>query len=167
MYNIQDNKLTLSYSMTTIQEEISKRTSYLGKNRSAEDTPHLLDLLHMSKDETDLFTTFMQTAMADVYDAVGKYGKRIGSDSFLYDTATNTITYTIDHPRYLADNYVRPLDIAVNEALVCHITANWLSFAYPSEQKQWDARYAAALNSVYNRLNAFFPNVMRVVPRWF
>lgn len=159
--------LKLSYAMDKIQEEISMRTSYLGKNRSAEGTPHLLDLVHMSKDETELFVSFMQTAMADVYDAVGKYGKRIGKDSFEFNPHTHTITYTIEHPRDLSENYIRPLDIAVKEALVCHITADWLSFAYPNEQQAWATRYAAALDSVYHRLNQFFPNVMRVVPRWF
>ena len=65
--------LHLWYKLPMIQKEIDKRTSYLGKFRRTEEAQHLLDLLRMSKDETDLFIPFAKAAMADVSDALRIY----------------------------------------------------------------------------------------------
>ena len=57
-----------SYSLVALQQEIEKRTFYLGKYRKTEEAQHLLDLIGMSRDEGDLLYPFVQAAMADVYD---------------------------------------------------------------------------------------------------
>ncbi len=64
--------LHLFYSLLSLQKEIEKRTFYLGKYRTDEKNgvPHLLDLIGMSRDETDILYPFAKSAMADVYDAL-------------------------------------------------------------------------------------------------
>ena len=62
--------LHLYYKLEWLQEEIEKRSSYLGKFRKTEEAAHLLDLLAMTKDEEDLFYPFAKAAMADVFDAL-------------------------------------------------------------------------------------------------
>lgn len=57
-----------SYSLLALQQEIEKRTFYLGKYRRTEEAQHLLDLIGMSRDEGDLLYPFVKAAMADVYD---------------------------------------------------------------------------------------------------
>lgn len=65
--------LHLYYRLEWLQQEIEKRSSYLGKFRKTEEQQHLLDLLAMTKDEQDLFYPFVKAASADVFDALQKY----------------------------------------------------------------------------------------------
>lgn len=64
--------LHLYYSLLSLQQEIEKRTFYLGKYRTDENgnKPHLLDLIGMSRDEADILYPFAKSAMADVFDAL-------------------------------------------------------------------------------------------------
>lgn len=64
--------LHLFYSLLSLQKEIEKRTFYLGKYRTDKENgaPHLLDLIGMSRDESDILYPFAKSAMADVYDAL-------------------------------------------------------------------------------------------------
>lgn len=65
--------LNLWYKIEQLQEEIEKRSSYLGKFRRTEEAQHLLDLIAMTKDEENLFYPFAEAAMADVFDALVYY----------------------------------------------------------------------------------------------
>ncbi len=65
--------LHLYYRLEWLQQEIEKRSSYLGKFRKTEEQQHLLDLLAMTKDEQDLFYPFVKAASADVFDALQQY----------------------------------------------------------------------------------------------
>ena len=69
----EKNVLHLYYKLEWLQEEIEKRTSYLGKFRRTEEAKHLLDLISMTKDEEDLFYPFARAAMADVFDVLRQY----------------------------------------------------------------------------------------------
>ena len=67
-----ERTLHLYYSLLNLQKEIEKRTFYLGKYRSDEQAPHLLDLIGMSRDEADVLYPFAKAAMADVFDALNR-----------------------------------------------------------------------------------------------
>lgn len=79
-----------------------------------------------------------------------------------------SIHYTIEFPPYLSPNYIEPMDVALREALVCHIISHWLETAYPvdKELERWNVRYAAAAKSVRDRLNVFRPQVGKITPHW-
>lgn len=81
------------YPLALLQEEVHKRTSYLGKHRNSENAPHLLDLISMTKDEDDLFHSFARTAMAKVFDPLGKMTKHI-EKAYLWEANATTLTLT-------------------------------------------------------------------------
>lgn len=64
------NFLHFNYRVKDLQEEIEKRTSYLGKFRKGESAEHLLDLVAMTKDEENLLIPFAQDAMGEVFDSL-------------------------------------------------------------------------------------------------
>lgn len=66
--NTDYSQLHFNYKKEDLQNEVEKRTSYLGKFRRTEKASHLLDLIAMTKDEEDLFIPLMKSAMADVFD---------------------------------------------------------------------------------------------------
>lgn len=68
--NIRKDILHIYYPVNMIQDEVEKRSSYLGKFRQTEQAQHLLDLLAMTRDETDLFYPFMREAMACIFDVL-------------------------------------------------------------------------------------------------
>lgn len=78
-----------------------------------------------------------------------------------------SIRYLITYPQELNTQYIAPLDIALHEALVCHIIKSWLEYAYPSEVEVWDAKYAKALKNVYSRANMQVKPIVKLTPRWF
>lgn len=85
--------LHLWYSLSMLQEEIDKRSSYLGKFRRTEEAAHLLDLIRMSKDETDLFIPFAKAAMADVSDALRLYMPK-RENGYWWREGTETLVFT-------------------------------------------------------------------------
>jgi hypothetical protein len=100
--------LHLYYPIEVIREEVHKRTSYLGKHRSSENAPHLLDLISMTVDEEGLFQSFIRTAMMKVFEPLGKHTKNIDS-AYIWDV--NAITVDIEQgaspaTRYDKGNYV-------------------------------------------------------------
>ena len=60
------------YNIDTLKKEVDMRTSYLGRFRKSEDAAHLLDRLRFSGDESDLFTSFLKSAMAEIFMFIGK-----------------------------------------------------------------------------------------------
>lgn len=68
--------LHLWYKIPMIQEEIDRRSSYLGKFRRTEEAQHLLDLIRMSKDEEPLFIPFAKAAMVDIFDVLNRYAPK-------------------------------------------------------------------------------------------
>ena len=88
---LQYNVLHLYYKLSFLQEEIDKRSSYLGKLRRTEEAQHLLDLIRMSKDEENLFYPFAKEAMADVFDALSLYTPHLRR-AFLWREGRVTVT---------------------------------------------------------------------------
>lgn len=85
--------LHLYYSLLSLQQEIEKRTFYLGKYRTDENgnKPHLLDLIGMSRDEADILYPFAKSAMADVFDAL--HSSTIGiPKQYKWEDKPNVIT---------------------------------------------------------------------------
>ena len=64
---------TFWYKTSRLREEISKRTSFLGKMRGAEGQPHLLDRIALTADEEELFREYLRTAASDVYDMLAPF----------------------------------------------------------------------------------------------
>lgn len=168
-------RLHLYYPLQVLMKEVSKRTAYLGKNRSAEGAPHLLDLIHMTEDEANLFDTCCRNAMSDLYDTISKYSIEIrDEDTYQYDTTdakdeeyNHSIHYVMNYPPYLTRQYAESLDWSMFNALVCHIIHEWLGYAYPAEEAAWAERYQKALDAVYSRANQFVPSTGRFAPCWF
>lgn len=100
--------LHLYYPLALLQEEIHKRTSYLGKHRGTENAPHLLDLIAMTKDESDLFHSFARSAMAKVFDPLGKHTRHI-EKAYIWDVNCRTITLThgaVPPQTYIKGDYI-------------------------------------------------------------
>lgn len=93
MLNSEEDKdiLHLYYKLKWLQEEIEKRTSYLGKFRRTEEAKHLLDLIAMTKDEEDLFYPFAKAAMAEVFDALQLYIPQTHEKVYLWNEGKNTV----------------------------------------------------------------------------
>lgn len=100
--------LHLYYPLALLQEEIHKRTSYLGKHRGTEDTPHLLDLIAMTKDESDLFHSFARTAMMKVFEPLSKQTRDV-EKAYLWEVNCHTVTLThgaVPPQTYVKGDYV-------------------------------------------------------------
>lgn len=78
-----------------------------------------------------------------------------------------SIRYLLTYPKELNMHYILPLDIALKEALVCHIIKEWLGYAYPDEVEVWEVKYAKALQNVYSRSNMQEKPITKLIPRWF
>jgi len=84
------------YKLPMLQDEIDKRSSYLGKFRRTEEAQHLLDLIRMSKDEHNLFIPFAKAAQADVYDALVTHMPRV-QKTYFFREGKDTIVFN-NHP---------------------------------------------------------------------
>lgn len=78
-----------SYRMSYLQEQIDTITSNIGKHRSSESASHLMDLIRMSKDESELFYTYVQKAAADVFERINMYATGLPK-SYVYDDTKKT-----------------------------------------------------------------------------
>lgn len=87
--------LHLWYKIEWLKKEVEKRSSYLGKFRRTEEAKHLLDLISMTQDETDLFIPFAKDAMADVYDALHLYMPK-HEKAYFWREGKDTVEFTDD-----------------------------------------------------------------------
>lgn len=84
MYNIipvphtESSKLHFCYRLADLQNEIEKRTSYLGKFRNTDTAAHLQDVIAMTKDETNLFSSLIEETSQEVFDSFRKGVLNIG-----------------------------------------------------------------------------------------
>lgn len=210
--------LHLYYPLHELSEEINMLTATLGAHRSSESAVHLLDLVNMSKDETPQFFSFVKTAMAKVFDELGKFTRNV-EKAYRFDEGHPTIVivdggevvnfkkdqwvikdgkfyialedgtsadddlmskldeqpadfrhsvhYIIQWQYKMNDNFIRPLDQFVFDALKFCIIYEWLHIAYPSEEEPYLLRYQEALKYIrrcMSRLNQ--PTIDRI-PRIF
>lgn len=156
--------VTISYSLSEIQEEVKKRTSYLGKFRSTEQAAHLLDLIAMTKDETDLFQSLVQTAATEVYACFAAFTGNKDSQ-FVYDVNMDTLSFVFVVPKSFNSVFSQPLDIVTKDALVFGVIYQWLLLAYPDEANTYVALYKNALEKVKENATMRGSNIAMIIPR--
>ena len=78
------------YPIKDIAEEVYKRTSYIGRSRPTEEGNHILKLVAMTRDEGDIFESYLQDAVVTIYDSICCYGRTI-AQSIIFDQFSNTI----------------------------------------------------------------------------
>jgi len=61
------------YKLDDVLEEVYKRTTYLGKNKSDEQGAHLLNRIAMTEDDRSIFESFLQNAQANVFDVISPF----------------------------------------------------------------------------------------------
>ena len=88
--------LHLWYKIAAIQDEIDKRSSYLGKFRRTEEAQHLLDLIRFSKDEENMFIPMAKAAMADVFDVLFPNMPR-HEKAYWWNEGTDTVVIDASH----------------------------------------------------------------------
>ena len=175
-----DNVLHLWYKLSVLREEVEKRTSYLGKLRKSEDAPHLLDLISMTDDESDLFYPFARDAAADVFDMLSLYTfKR--QMAYFWDEGRGSHTITMDAlPTEPVENPVTFQErdwIQTNDALYVALADgdmnNYLDKIMPSDDYREAAHYIIPWTCKTN-INMFNPLdtaifealVARIIFKW-
>lgn len=66
-----------SYKIKDILDEVTKRTSYVGKMRSTEQEPFLVDRLSLTSGENFMFKEFIDNAANETYEWVKAFGRKI------------------------------------------------------------------------------------------
>lgn len=66
-----------SYKIDDLLEELTKRTSYMGKMRGTEQEPLMIDRLSLTHGEHFMFTEFIEDAASNVYDWLKAFGRSI------------------------------------------------------------------------------------------
>lgn len=66
-----------SYKIEDLLEELTKRTSYMGKMRGTEQEPLMIDRLSLTHGEHFMFTEFIEDAASNVYDWLKAFGRNI------------------------------------------------------------------------------------------
>jgi hypothetical protein len=66
-----------SYKIDDLLEELTKRTSYMGKMRGTEQEPLMIDRLSLTHGEHFMFTEFIEDAASNVYDWLKAFGRNI------------------------------------------------------------------------------------------
>lgn len=69
--------VVFSYKIDDLLEEVTKRTSYIGKMRGTEQELHLLDRLSLTRGENFMFTEFIEDAASNVYDWLKAFGRKV------------------------------------------------------------------------------------------
>lgn len=149
----------LSYAQSELTKEINRRTAYLGKFRRTDQAQHLLDLIAMTEDEHDLFVSFVQEAMTDVWAVLSL--PFVGIDKKAWWQASDTTEYAagvhfdFDVEYRMTEENLAPLRTSILEALVLRVIYKWLILSYPSEAAAYDTLFQQSLITVRNRSNEF------------
>lgn len=69
--------LIFSYRVEDILDEVTKRTSYIGKMRSTDQEPYVVDRLSLTKGEGFMFSEFLEDAVSQTYDWLKAFGRKI------------------------------------------------------------------------------------------
>lgn len=149
----------LSYTVEDLTREIERRTAYLGRFRRTEEAAHLLDLIKMTEDERDLFESFVQEAIADVWRVLSAPFVGLNKKAWWQETAT--VDYAVgahfdfDVSYNMTNENLAPLRAIVLEALVERVIYKWLSLAYPQEAAAYDGLFQQSLTTIRDRSNEF------------
>lgn len=159
------SKVHFWYGIPSIQDEVEKRSSFLGKCRRTEEAAHLLDLIAMTKDETELFIPFLKKAAAQVFDVLEKYTNGVKDAYEIQHVPECVIHYRMRLPYSSNENNVKTADEAIFETLVDYILFEWLSVAYPSEAETYLAKATEDQKAISSRLGNFNQSIVHKVPR--
>ncbi len=88
--------LHFNYRLFDVQEEIEIRTSYLGKFRKSETSSHLLDLIAMTRDESNLFSLLIKEVSSTVFDEFRKGVLNIGESWYAHKDGVSPIAVTLN-----------------------------------------------------------------------
>lgn len=66
-----------NFRIADLLEEVTKRTSYIGKMRGTENLPHMLDVMALTSGEDFLFNEFVEDAASETYDWLKAFGKKV------------------------------------------------------------------------------------------
>lgn len=69
--------VVFNYKISDLFEEVTKRTSYMGKMRSTEQEPYLVDRMSLDGGEDFMFHEFLEEAVHETYDWVKAFGRNI------------------------------------------------------------------------------------------
>lgn len=58
--------LVLTYNLQNLQQEVEKRTSYLGSMRATDNTPHLLNRVALTKGEAFLYEEYLLNTLSEI-----------------------------------------------------------------------------------------------------
>lgn len=89
-----------SYKIDDLLEELTKRTSYMGKMRGSEQEPLMIDRLSLTHGEHFMFTEFMEDAASNVYDWLKAFGRNIKNAYQINVVYDDAIQYK-NHGAYL------------------------------------------------------------------
>ena len=149
----------LSYTVEDLTREIERRTAYLGRFRRTEEAAHLLDLIKMTEDERDLFESFVQEAIADVWRVFSSPFVGLNKKAWWQETATTDYAagahFDFDVSYNMTNEDIAPLRAIVLEALVERVIYKWLSLAYPQEAAAYDGLFQQSLTTIRDRSNEF------------
>ncbi len=80
-------KIVLSYKLEDLQQEVEKRTSYLGRMRSTENSPHLYDKVALTKGETFLYQEYLQNVISEIISYLQPWIRNINNPYIIYPDA--------------------------------------------------------------------------------
>lgn len=66
-----------SYKIDDLLEELTKRTSYMGKMRGSEQEPLMIDRLSLTQGEHFMFTEFLHDAVSNTYEWLQAFGRNV------------------------------------------------------------------------------------------
>lgn len=144
-------QLLLSFPLATLKEEIEKKTAYLGKFRRTEEAVHLLDLIAVTEDESELLLSFVKEAMMDVWNILSAPFVAVSKEAWWQNVATTSYQVGVHYQfgvNYSAAYDINPLKQSILNALVERIIYKWLLYAYPGDAAQYDTNFQQATAEV-------------------
>lgn len=115
--------VVFNYKISDLFEEVTKRTSYMGKMRSTEQEPYLVDRMSLTSGEDFMFNEFLEEAVHETYDWVKAFGRNIP----MYDKIVSKYSdipmykdYGVSCKNYVTEeaySFDKPIEVKVDELL--------------------------------------------------
>lgn len=107
--------VVFNYKISDLFEEVTKRTSYMGKMRSTEQEPYLVDRMSLDSGEDFMFREFLEEAVHETYDWVKAFGRNIP----IYEKIVNKYEDVVQYKNYgvEAKNFVTGDSIEINKTI--------------------------------------------------
>lgn len=169
--------LVFTYPREDIFEEVYKRTSIIGKHRTnKEGTQNMLNTLALTKDDDDIFESFLYDAAARVFECFTAFTKRhTGSYLCLAESGINVFD---EAKAYAVDDkvvYSGKVYICINakQALTSWIASDWKElpdYFYTDNRVTYVVEYVYPFNSNYVQPigNAIYEAIVNyIIYKWF